>query len=228
MIESLIVNENVVDKNVVNENVIDENVTDENVTVENVLVDTLDDILGASEELDISLETDSDGRRVLPSRPEASSVPSPTISPSSPTEENLPSLQDSSSSPLPNRKRKSLVSSLLPEPQSKRSRQDSPNNEDDQASTLDGCTNNKRILRSDDVPPSTWTRGRGKGGRNMRILRNKITNQNKNDQQNVKILWKQWVKGYVEEINEIIVDNPQGLHIVCADCGKNVSKQSYL
>ena len=87
---------------------------------------------------------------------------------------------------------------------------------------------NQHSLRSEDDPPSNWKRGRGKGGRNMRILRNRITNQNKNDQQNVKILWKQWVKGYVEEINEIIKTNPQGLHIVCDDCGKNVTKQSYL
>ena len=70
---------------------------------------------------------------------------------------------------------------------------------------------NQHSLRSEDDPPSNWKRGRGKGGRNMRILRNRITNQNKN----VKILLlKQWLKGYVEEINESIKTNPHGLHIV--------------
>ena len=68
---------------------------------------------------------------------------------------------------------------------------------------------NQHSLRSEDDPPSNWKRGRGKGGRNMRILRNRITNQNKNYQQNVKSLWIQWVKGYVEEINENIKTNPQ-------------------
>ena len=68
---------------------------------------------------------------------------------------------------------------------------------------------NQHSLRSEDDPPSNWKRGRGKGGRNMRILRNRITNQNKNYQQNVKSLWIQWVKGSVEEINENIKTNPQ-------------------
>ena len=47
-------------------------------------------------------------------------------------------------------------------------------------------------------------------------------------QKEMKIMWKQWLKGYTEEINEIICNNPRGLHIKCDDCNKNVAKQSYL
>ena len=64
----------------------------------------------------------------------------------------------------------------------------------------------------------------------MRVLGGRFTKEtNKSDKQKeTKLLWKQWMKGYTEEINEIIHDNPKGLHIKCADCQKNVAKQSYL
>ena len=146
-------------------------------------VDNLEDIVGASEELDISVETDSDGRQILPSRCETRPT-NPTITSSSPVEEDISALLNRSSSPPPIRKRKSLVSSLLPDPKRAR-RQESPNSDDHEdvpSSEQSGSSVNQRSLRSEDDPPSNWTRGRGKGGRNMRILRNRITNQNKNDQ----------------------------------------------
>ena len=95
----------------------------------NTSVDNLEDIVSASEELDISVETYSGGRRILPSRCGTSSPTNPTISSSSPVEEDISTLLDRSSSPPPIRKRKSLVSSLLPDP--KRTRQESSNSDDD-------------------------------------------------------------------------------------------------
>ena len=76
----------------------------------------------------------------------------------------------------------------------------------------------------------TWSRGRGKGGLNLRILRGRITKEVSKTEvnRNKKIAWKQWVKGYTAEINEIIKNNPKGLHIECEDCEKKVSKASYL
>ena len=122
-------------------------------------VDNLEEIVGASEELDISVETDSDGRRILPSRSETSLPTNPTTSSSSPVGEDISSLLNRSSSP-PIRNRKSLVSSLLPDP--KRTRQESCNSEDDEdvsSSPPGGSIVNQHSLRSEDDPPSNWTRG---------------------------------------------------------------------
>ena len=87
-----------------------------------------------------------------------------------------------------------------------------------------------RHLESDESEPRNWSRGRGKGGLNLRILGGRITKETSkaDKQKDLKIMWKQWLKGYTEEINEIIYNNPQGLHIKCDDCNKNVAKQSYL
>ena len=86
----------------------------------------------------------------------------------------------------------------------------------------------RRVGKTQD--DGTWSRGRGKGGLNLRILRGRITKEvsKTEENKNKKIAWKQWVKGYTAEINEIIKNNPKGLHIICEDCEKKVSKASYL
>ena len=48
------------------------------------------------------------------------------------------------------------------------------------------------------------------------------------DEKRIKVLWKQWLKGYIEETKEIIKTNPKGRHIACEDCSKEVSKSSFL
>ena len=67
----------------------------------NTSVDNLEDIVCAcaSEKLNISVETDSDGRCILTSRWGTSSPTNPTITSSSPVEEDISSLLDRSSSP---------------------------------------------------------------------------------------------------------------------------------
>ena len=86
----------------------------------------------------------------------------------------------------------------------------------------------RRAGRSQDA--GVWSRGRGKGGLNLRVLRGRITKEvsKTEENRNKKIAWKQWVKGYTAEINDIIKNNPKGLHITCEDCQKKVSKASYL
>ena len=189
----------------------------ENPDVDNVILENLDvepnEPVGASEEFEISFETDNDGRRILPSR--LGLVSEVSLVTSSSSSEEVPSL---------NGKRKSLVSSLLIDP--KRPRPESTISEDDSINLSQGGRS-IRVLRSED-DPLTWSKGRGKGGRNMRVLRGKITKQTQETHTNVKVLWKQWVKGYTEEINDIIKNNPRGLHIVCEDCDKKVAKPSYL
>ena len=88
----------------------------------------------------------------------------------------------------------------------------------------------RSLLRTEDSEPAVWSRGRGKGGLNLRVLGGRLTKETSKaeKQKQMKTMWKQWVKGYTEEINEVIHDNPKGLHIKCDDCKKNIAKQSYL
>ena len=156
------------------------------------------------EGLDESFEREDggNGRRVLPSRTDTVGVSS--ISPSS-------SITSPQMSP---------VSTLIPDPVS--SPQMSP-----LASLLPGPNLSRNIFSNDS---SHSTRGKGKGGLNLRVLRGRITKEpsKQEEQKKKKILWKQWLTGFTAEVNEVIKNHPRGLHIVCEDCGKNVSKQSYL
>ena len=148
-------------------------------------------------------------------RPIASLSGATTPSSGTPSTPALPSvtseLEDSSPpSPALSDKSQSPVVHLLPDPKRRRLL--------------------TRSSETDSENTSSWNIGRGKGGRNMRILRGRLTvEKSKSDlQKEKKLLWKQWLKGYTEEINEIIKNNPRGLHIQCVDCFKNVSKQSYM
>ena len=163
-------------------------------------------ITASSEAFDQSFERQDGGfgRRVLPSRPAEPAPASPTPVSDVLQADMEPQASTSSPSVSPtSTRRESPVVNLLPPAKRLRT-----------------------ILRN---PESSWSKGRGKGGKNLRVTRGRITSdESKDREKEIKVLWKQWLKGYIEETKEIIKTNPKGRHIACEDCSKEVSKSSFL
>jgi hypothetical protein len=177
----------------------------------------------SSTDLDESFEReDGIGRRILPIRPVRAPALVTSSESSTPSESlSIPPLEHSPSvGPNDYFMEDSLIEDDL--------ETDDGLGRDDGLSPIVSLLSGQRRPRNEGG--SGWSRGRGKGGLNLRILRGRITKEvsKAEETKNKKVAWKQWVKGYTAEINEIIKNNPKGLHIVCEDCKKNVAKQSYL
>ena len=182
-----------------------ENVNDNSAGLDSENCDYVEPLLDEqNESIDASFERDDDGRRVLPSRCLSDRLPS-----SSGATDSTPS---ASESPI------SVISAI------------SRSHSTTETTAFIPISKRARNLDSDESEPRNWSRGRGKGGLNLRVLGGRITKETSkaDKQKELRIMWKQWLKGYTEEINEIIKNNPRGLHIKCDDCNKNVAKQSYL
>lgn len=176
--------------------------------VETTPVDAFDD----------SFERDDNGfgRRVLPSR-QAELSSTISVATCSPVESSVSTAQDWFSEVTPQVTPQPIVSSSSSRRMSGVTSPPAPKRQ-------------RSLLRTEDSEPVVWSRGRGKGGLNLRILGGRITKETSKaeQQKQMKTMWKQWLKGYTEEVNEVIHDNPKGLHIKCDDCKKTISKQSYL
>ena len=189
----------------------------------NEIIDTVDELLekecsstnneeyviASSDVFDISIERQDDGfgRRVLPSRSvtdnsctEPTKTPSPAPAPSPPPSPASPC----TSSQTPPKRLESPIVNLLP------------------------AAKRQRLHNPDSETSSSWSKGRGKGGKNLRVTRGRITsNSSKEKEREIKVLWKEWVKGYVEETNEMMKTN-RGRHIVCGECSKEILVRSFL
>ena len=84
------------------------------------------------------------------------------------------------------------------------------------------------VERSTETPGSgsSWTRSRGKGGRRLAVVNNRLETRRHTPEElsNLKNQWKQWLSRYKEEIQQILNTNSNTSHFDCSECGKKITR----